>query len=80
MATITVKNIPNDLYDRLKKTAEVHRRSINNEIIYCIENSIKRQKIDVEQFIQQIDKFYENLTLPELTDEMLKKFKTEGRL
>ena len=37
MATITVKNIPNDLYKKLKETASSHRRSINNEVIYYID-------------------------------------------
>ncbi len=79
MATITVKNIPNDLYAKLKKTAEANRRSINNEIILCLENAILSQKVDVDQLLLQLDQFYTNLKLPELTEEMLKKFKTEGR-
>ena len=33
MATITLKNIPADLYRELKKRAEEHHRSLNKEII-----------------------------------------------
>ncbi len=33
MATVTVKNIPDELYDRLKSVAEINRRSINSEIL-----------------------------------------------
>jgi plasmid stability protein len=38
MATsITLKNIPDDVYIRLKASAESHRRSINSEAIVCLE-------------------------------------------
>lgn len=38
MATnITLKNIPDDVYSRLKAAAESHRRSINSEAIVCLE-------------------------------------------
>ena len=75
MATITVKNIPEDLYEKLKGTAKSHRRSINNEVIYCIENTIRSKKIDPLKFIAQIEDFYKNLDLPILTDDKLKEYK-----
>ncbi len=40
MATITVKNIPDPVYERLKASAQVHKRSINNEIIICLEANL----------------------------------------
>ena len=49
MKTITVKSIPNDLYERLKQRATENRRSINSEIIVCIERTVqsrKRESID----------------------------------
>ena len=36
-ATLTLKNIPEHVYERLKWSAQVHRRSINNEAIVCLE-------------------------------------------
>ena len=36
-ATITLKNIPDDLYQRLKQTVDAHHRSINSEVIVCLE-------------------------------------------
>ena len=44
MKTITVKSIPDDLYKRLKQHATENRRSINSEIIICIERSVQSQK------------------------------------
>ena len=36
--TLTLKNIPDDVYDRLKASAEAHRRSLNSEAIVCLES------------------------------------------
>ena len=35
--SLTLKNVPDDVYDRLKWSAETHRRSINSEAIVCLE-------------------------------------------
>jgi hypothetical protein len=38
-ATITVKNIPDELYDLLKQSAEANHHSINSEIIVLSSNA-----------------------------------------
>ncbi len=35
--TLTLKNIPDDVYERLKASAEANRRSLNSEAIVCLE-------------------------------------------
>jgi antitoxin FitA len=35
--TLTLKNIPDDVYERLKLSAQTHRRSMNSEAIVCLE-------------------------------------------
>ncbi len=35
--TLTLKNIPDTVYERLKAAAELHRRSMNSEAIVCLE-------------------------------------------
>lgn len=35
--TLTLKNIPDEVYKRLKASAEAHRRSLNSEAIVCLE-------------------------------------------
>ena len=51
MHSITVKNIPPDIYERLKQSAKVHRRSINSEIIVIIEDALRSRKVDPEDFL-----------------------------
>ncbi len=37
MVAITVKNIPAELYERVKERAKTNHRSINNELITILE-------------------------------------------
>ena len=43
--TLTLKNIPDALYDRLKLAAEKHRRSLNGEAIVCLESVLLPTKV-----------------------------------
>jgi len=54
MATITVKNIPDDLYRRLKAAAARNRRSINGEIIRRIEDSLRPHRVTTDQLLARV--------------------------
>ena len=43
--TLTLKNIPEAVYDRLKLAAEMHRRSLNSEAIVCLESVLMPTKM-----------------------------------
>ncbi len=79
MATITVKNIPDDIYEKLKAKANTNRRSINSEIINCIEKNVTSTRIDPEKFIAQIEQIPQS-DAPKLNNDMLQQFKESGRL
>ncbi|MDT8441853.1 MAG: Arc family DNA-binding protein [Desulfuromonadales bacterium] len=53
MPALTIKNIPDTLYDKLKKTAQSHHRSLNSEIIHCLETVLAPKKIDVSERLQR---------------------------
>lgn len=59
MPTITVKNIPPDLYERLKQCAKANRRSINSEIIVCIEQAVGGRKAQPEDVLGRARKLRE---------------------
>ena len=40
MASVTVKNIPDDLYQRLQQAAHAHDRSIDSELIVCLQKAL----------------------------------------
>ena len=43
--TLTLKNIPDVVYDRLKLSAQTHQRSMNSEAIVCLETVLLPGKI-----------------------------------
>ena len=80
MPTVTVKNIPEDLYFQLKKTAHDNHRSINSKIIVCIEQNVRRKRLDTKVFLQKLEKLHSQISVSQLTDDFLTKAKEESRL
>ncbi|HCU26096.1 MAG TPA: DNA-binding protein, partial [Deltaproteobacteria bacterium] len=56
MATLTLKNLPSRLHEKLKKRALQNHRSLNREVISCLETSLGSQKVDVEAFLFKVRK------------------------
>jgi antitoxin FitA len=48
-ATITLKNIPDTIYASLKQAADAHHRSINSEVISCLERVLLPNKTGQEE-------------------------------
>ncbi len=80
MASITVKNIPDDLYMEIKESAKIHERSINSEIIYRLRQCLSSRKTNPEKLVARIEAIHKDTDVPQLTDDMIKKAKEEGRL
>ena len=54
MASITLKNIPDDLYDLLRVQAAAHHRSINSEMIHCLETALRPSTTGVEERLARL--------------------------
>ncbi len=50
MTSLTIKNIPDELYEHLKQAAKAHHRSINSELIYCLEKTLLPSKLSATDF------------------------------
>ena len=79
MPSITVKNVPADLYERLKQSAQANRRSINAEIIVCIERAVSSQPVDPEVVISRARQLRESTARYRITDEGLGAARADGR-
>jgi len=77
--TITVKNIPPELYERLKLGAALHHRSINSEVIALIEASVTARKRKPEDFLASARAIREKTGRYELKQEFVDRAKREGR-
>jgi plasmid stability protein len=79
MATVTVKNIPDELYDRLKTVAKMNRRSINSEIITCIENAVVSRRVNLDEVLENARQLRQLTAGYLISDEEFNQAKAEGR-
>ena len=80
MATLTIKGLPEELYKRLKKRAADERRSINSQVIVCLEQHLAKPRRDPKAILKRVDALRERLNLPAMTVEEVRKAKESGRL
>lgn len=52
-ANLTLKNIPDDIYTNLKASAQTHRRSLNSEIIACLERVLMPRRVGAEERLER---------------------------
>ena len=81
MATITVKNIPDDVYARLKAQAKHNQRSVNSEIIALMERATiaYHTDADAEGILADAKALRDSMDFV-VTEEDLNHAKNEGRL
>ena len=80
MATnLTLKNIPDDVYERLKVSAELHRRSINSEAIICLETILTPTKITPTERLARARALRAELSAKKFKASDIDKFKRTDR-
>lgn len=79
MAALTIRNIPDDLYQDLKAHAAKHRRSLNKEVVMMLERTMGRKNADAMEWLQDVDALRDSLKVTPLTDRMINQAKNEGR-
>jgi plasmid stability protein len=77
--TLTLKGIPDDLYVRLKQSAEAHRRSMNNEAISVLESALLPRKTTVSERIARARSVRADLGNRAFSAADIDRFKREGR-
>ncbi|NLI77813.1 MAG: Arc family DNA-binding protein [Candidatus Riflebacteria bacterium] len=78
MPSILLKNIPANIHQAIKDRAKRHFRSINNEIIACLDHLLFPRIVDPEVQIEKA-RHLRNLVKGFLTDDVLEKMINEGR-
>lgn len=79
MATMTLKNVPQALYDLLKKSAERNQRSMNREAIVCLEQALSGGRIDVAEVLSRARALRGRTSGIFIRDSELNRAKREGR-
>jgi antitoxin FitA len=78
MATLTIKNMPDELYEKIKASAATNRRSINQEAIFLIEQVLANNVSGFETTLSEVRVLREQLGIY-VTDEEINQAKNEGR-
>lgn len=79
MATLTIKNIPELLIERLKSQAVLHRRSLNHEVIACLEAVTRAAPIEPDELLARVRALRRSPSRFRLTDRALGRLKADGR-
>ena len=79
MATITVKNIPDELYMKLKQAASAHHRSLNSELIHCLEQTLTPRVIPASELIEQAQLLRSRVAAGQLDVDEIDAARKQGR-
>lgn len=79
MASLTIKNIPDELYEHLKQAANAHHRSVNSELIYCLERTLLPTKLTSTDLKETAKLLRERVMTDRIDIDDITAAKNEGR-
>jgi len=79
MPALTIKNIPDNLYNELKYIAKQHHRSINSEVIVCLKRSLLPKRVNPEERLSTIRAIRSQVEPGSLTAEDIDQAINDGR-
>jgi plasmid stability protein len=78
MPSFTVKNIPDPLFEKVRAAAELHHRSINGEILACLERSFG-VTLEPAELLARASQLRAQFKGPPLTWDEIQAAKVKGR-
>lgn len=79
MRTLTIRGMDPEIYERLKASAVRHRRSLNSEILVCIERVVGPVRLDPVSWLADLDRLRAEVSHPLLGDAFIDAAKREDR-
>ena len=77
--TLTLKNIPDEVYALLRAQATSNRRSLNNEAIVCLETVLRAATPNTQGRLTQLRALRASLGTTKFSPADIDKFKRQGR-
>lgn len=78
MPSLTIKNIPENVLNKLKRRAKLNRRSLNSEIIQNLEETVNIAKVNTDLLIQKANKIRTKLDIF-IKEKSLRRYINDGR-
>ena len=79
MPSLTIRNMPQEVLDRLREKAASARRSLNSEVLACLEAAAQATPLDPDALLARIRAVRRTPARLRLTDRTLNRLKSEGR-
>lgn len=79
MRDLIINGVSDRLYRHLQSRARRHGRSLNNEVLWCLEQATRASRVDPEALLAKTDGVRERLGLAPLTEGAIRKAKESGR-
>lgn len=79
MPTLTIKGMPLALYRHLKVAAAAHQRSLNGEIIVCLQRALGVTAVEPREFLASVREARRQLAMRPLTRAEVQAAKVAGR-
>jgi plasmid stability protein len=77
--SLTLKNIPDSVYSRLKAAAELHHRSLNSEAIVCLEAMRLPRRVAPDERLARARELRASLLPAQFTAQDIDTAKQAGR-
>ncbi len=79
MPNITLKNIPDKLYTKLKRVAKANHRSITGQMLYMLESELLDQRRSTEEILASAADLRQLTNGSRVTEEEINAAKNAGR-
>jgi plasmid stability protein len=77
--TLTLKNIPDELYERLRLAADAHRRSLNSEALVCLETVLAPARVASDERLARARRLRAELAPAKFRARDIDALKKQGR-
>lgn len=78
-ANLTLKGVPDEVYERLKAAATVNHRSLNSEIIAVLESQVLPRRVSAEEHLTAIRAARARLKRTDFDHDSVDRIKREDR-
>lgn len=77
--SVTLKGVPDDIYERVKASAEANHRSLNSEVIACLEAVLMPKRVPATQHLAAIRAIRARLPETGFDHDEIDRIKRQGR-
>ena len=78
MSKTLMIDVPDDLHARLEREAKLHQRSVHDEVLWRLEETVDEDEVDREALWEEIDRLREEGPTTRLDPMELKRIMREG--